>query len=939
MRARSFWLAGLGALAALLLAALPLRADQARDLRAFAAISLEGGPGWQERYARLRKHLPDGRYLGACSPVQMGNPHSGGVVWYSGPPARKYWQRCHGPMFEIALFVFASEAEARNFNTPFNMSRRDLWRHVGGPYSIRIFQGHFYPPFFMHKLLDGMAAEIRAAIDLSPPAGPPVTTAPPAPPPDASADKPADTPAAPPPVSTDEPDSEPPLATPETDVETTDQENTARPEGELTPEELATAAGLAGGAALVGALGMMGLTGTRRENIVSAIRDLLRGRAPESAFDAWKQKFEALGWRYSEKNGVATFDPVDGARNEAGEVYDAATGRFLPGEDQRQPAPPVSARSPRDGDVNERGEVWSEWSRGYVGRETYDQDRAQATLLADKARRDLADMTAGPDADIAELHRKIAETRRDGKLIDAYFDARDSLSEALDEQRKREFAQGALGQGRTGLFDDLDRRLDALGTRRDYREASADLMRLADTIGAQSRQGYTPTYTYGDAIRDTVAQTGALALDATVTRGYASSAVGAGIAMRDAARAGATGIGIVTEGAKAAVTDLLFGKATELGAGLAGRALSATRGVAGEAVDAVRGALGAEVRHVRVAGDLAEQARHHLDTLEKGLQLDGSGRMRASLTDVLEIQKQPNHVRLLKEQGSLSTQEAFNHTLRNEVYRPHDQMLLERLRQSHPDLADAKLQVHEIRTPGKTANPLNTDRDFRILRQDAKGDWIEVPKTRWEKQSNDVFGELTFFDPAKCPKDLSPAQQKAWWAEQHGHTPTDRAFREASRDYSDQATSALTGQRIQLGEARVADLKHIASEAAKGNPPPVGGRVTLSDPDGLADMFRSKIGGQVSRGDPFEAIAQAQKGVETLDTVRKAYGAQGIPTGAIPPPLRKAMDLVAESRLPAHADSHALRALESQLGGLGFGGIDDFGQKLASQFGALKWAK
>ena len=926
------WLAALLGLAGLVFGLAPALADQARDLRAFEAMSLTGGPGWAERQARLHRHMQHKIYLGSCSYMQSYDmPTSAGdIIGYSGPPARAYRQRCNAWFLESALFVFRNEADARSFDTPNDgQFHRPFWRHVGGPYSIRLYIPGYFQPMIIRQLIDAMAAEIRAAVDLSTPANPPPV---------------ATTPPVAPPVSAPPVEAQPPTDVDETPPEPGEDdgmpgETTVAPEGELTPEELAVASGLAGGAALVGALGLMGLTGTRREDVLRAIRDLLRGKPPESAFDAWRRKYEALGWRYNEKNGVATFDPVDGARNEAGEVYDAATGRFLPGEGQSPPAPTVPRGAPQDGDVNERGEVWSEWSRGYVGRETWEQDRAQATLLADKARRDLADMARGPDADIAELHRKIAETRRDGKLIDAYFDARDTLSGVLDEQRKREFAQGALGEGRNAFFDKLDSKLEALGTRRDYREASADLMRLADTIGAQTRPGYKPTYSYHDAIGDTLAQTGALALDATITHGYASSAVGAGIAMRDASRRGETGLGILTEGAKAAVTDLIFGKATELGAGLAGRAWTASKGLAGDAVEAVRGAIGGNVRHVKVAGELAEQAQRHLDTLEKGLQLDGSGRMRASLTDVLEVQKQPHRVRLLKEQGSLSTQEAFNNTLRNEVYKPHDQMLLERLRQSHPDLADAKLQVHEFRTPGKTANPLNTDRDFRVLMQDAKGDWIEVPKSRWEKQSNDVFGELTFFDPAKCPKELSPAQQKAWWAEQHGHTPTDRAFREASRDYSDQATSALTGQRIQLGEARIADLKHIASEAAKGNPPPVGGRVTLADPDGLADMFRAKIDGQLSRGDPFEAIAQAHKGVETLDTVRNAYGAQGIPTGTIPAPLRKAMDLVAESGLPAHADANALRVLENKLGGLGFGGIDDFGQQLASQFGALKWAK
>ena len=106
-------------------------------------------------------------------------------------------------------------------------------------------------------------------------------------------------------------------------------------------------------------------------------------------------------------------------------------------------------------------------------------------------------------------------------------------------------------------------------------------------------------------------------------------------------------------------------------------------------------------------------------------------------------------------------------------------------------------------TPGKTANPINTDRDFRVLMQDSKGKWVEVPKTKWEQHSNDAFAELTFFDKSKCPGGMDPAQQKAWWAEQHGHTPTDRAFREAGRDYSDQIADLRSGQRGNLPSGEV----------------------------------------------------------------------------------------------------------------------------------------
>jgi hypothetical protein len=331
-----------------------------------------------------------------------------------------------------------------------------------------------------------------------------------------------------------------------------------------------------------------------------------------------------------------------------------------------------------------------------------------------------------------------------------------------------------------------------------------------------------------------------------------------------------------------------------------------------------------------------------LTTLDQGVHVDGSGRMRASLTDVLEVQKNPHQVRALKQSGSLSTQEAFNNTLRNEVYKPHDQMLLERLRQSSPELADKKLVVHDFRTPGKTANPINTDRDFRVLMQDSKGKWVEVPKTKWEQHSNDAFAELTFFDKSKCPDGMSPAQQKAWWAEQHGHTPTDRAFREAGRDYSDQIADLRTGQRGNLpggevggtGTTRIAELKDIAS----GKVPAPSQPVKLADPQGLAQQFHEKVTGNLRRGDPFEAIAQAQKGVDTLDSVRKAYGAQNIPTGELPGNLRQAMDLVKSSNLPVHPDAAVLHTLEGKLERLGFGDLGDFSQKLSSQFEGLKWA-
>jgi hypothetical protein len=702
----------------------------------------------------------------------------------------------------------------------------------------------------------------------------------------------------------------------------------------FTPTELATAAGLAGGAALVGSLLLLGVSGVRRDEVIESIRDLLRGRLPDDPYEAWKKKYEALGWRYSEKNGVATFDPVEGARNEAGEIYSGAKGGFVKADGDLAPVMPTS--SPKDGDVNARGEVWSSFSGGYVDSKTFGQDMASRAGLADKARRDLADM-ARPDADVADLHRVIADTRRQGEEMRTFFTARDQLMDALAEGRRREGADAIIDGNREKLFNDLSERLrdvpDGAGGK-DYRKALENLVPLADVIGNQMRPGYQPTYTYRDAVEDTLLQTGALALDAVLTKGAASSAVGGSLAMRDAVRDGADTAGILAAGAKALATDYLFGKAVHYGAGLAGDALQAARGAAHTVADTVSGAVAGAGRRSNVASDLVERMKRSLDTLDAGVHRESSGRLRASLTDVLEVQRNPHQVRALQHSGSSVTKEAFDNTLRNEVYRPHDQMLLDKLRQSSPDLADTKLMVHEVRTPGKAGSAINTDRDFRVLRQDTSGQWIEVPKTKWEPHSHDAFAELTHFDSSKCPKGMSPAQQKAWWAEQHGHTPTDRAFREAGRDYSDQAVDAF-GRRTQVDKPRIAELKDIAG----GKVPVPAQKVTLADPQGFAHQFHEKVTGNLRRGDPFEAIAQAKKGVETLDTVRAAYDTQKIATGELPSNLRQAMDVVKESGLPRLPDAAELARLEADLDRLGFAGLDDFSAKLSSQFEGLKWAQ
>ncbi len=728
LRHASFVLAAI-VLGCLVIGAIPSAAQVERDRAVFAAISLGPGPSSAEYWSKrlrwkesIEKRNTYSLFRATCQP-RVWEGSASDIPNYTGPPARTFMEWCNGNVRGIALFVFDGEAQAKAYaaSQGINPNNGFSWRHAGGPYAIRVLTVAL-PRQSVEGLLDAMVAEIHASIDLSQTARPPQG---------ASTPSPSAPTLQPPRDPTQSGKSQTPAA---------DEEIPGWPVGEemplgLTPAEIAAVSALAGGTALLGSLLMLGASGVRRDEVLQAIRDLLRGRLPEDPYEAWKRKYEALGWKYSEKNGVGTFDPVDGARNEGGEVYSSERGGFVGPAAETTIVPP---RLPRDGDVNERGEVWSSFSGGYVERKTYEQDMASRATLAEKDRSDLADMQR-PDEDVAELQRQIAATRRKGAEMRTYFKARDELLGALGDQRGREGVDALLDESRSGLFDELSDRLLTTPADHDYRKGLEGLLPLADVIGNQMRPGYTPTYTYRDAAQDTLLQSGAAALDAILTKGWASSAVGSSLAMRDAARAGGGIADIATAGVKAAVTDVLFGKAIHYGAGYAGEAWRAGKNAVAGVAESATDLLAQASRRSQVATDLVEKMRKNLGTLDQGVHYDGSGRLRASLTDVLEVQKNPHQVRALKQSGSLPTQEAFNNTLRNEVYKPHDQMLLERLRQSSPELADKKLVVHDFRTPGKTANPINTDRDFRVLTQNADGKWVEVPKTKWEQHSNDAL--------------------------------------------------------------------------------------------------------------------------------------------------------------------------------------------------------
>ena len=333
LRHASFVLAAI-VLGCLVIGAIPSAAQVERDRAVFAAISLGPGPSSAEYWSKrlrwkesIEKRNTYSLFRATCQP-RVWEGSASDIPNYTGPPARTFMEWCNGNVRGIALFVFDGEAQAKAYaaSQGINPNNGFSWRHAGGPYAIRVLTVAL-PRQSVEGLLDAMVAEIHAAIDLSQPARPPQGASTPSP-------------SAP----TDE---IPGWAVGE-----------EMPLG-LTPAEIATVSALAGGTALLGSLLMLGASGVRRDEVLQAIRDLLRGRLPEDPYEAWKRKFEALGWRYSEKDGVGTFDPVDGARNEGGEIYSAERGGFVGPTAETTSVPP---RLRRDGDGNERGEVWSSFS-------------------------------------------------------------------------------------------------------------------------------------------------------------------------------------------------------------------------------------------------------------------------------------------------------------------------------------------------------------------------------------------------------------------------------------------------------------------------------------------------------------------------------------------------------------------------------------------------
>ncbi len=302
------------------------------------------------------------------------------------------------------------------------------------------------------------------------------------------------------------------------------------------------------------------------------------------------------------------------------------------------------------------------------------------------------------------------------------------------------------------------------------------------------------------------------------------------------------------------------------------------------------------------------------------------GRPYANADDVLTIMRDPSMVRALKNSAP-EVQAAFSNT-REAIYRQHDAAVVQHLKDTNPDLKYRMVKVMEFRTPGQTGASLNTDRDYRVCYyagrnpHTGKEQWIEVDRRQWENHSYETFARLTG-GPADTP------QNARHWAEQHQQLATDKSHMEASPDFADQA-KVWNPDKRQFENAQI--VSNITRVKA-GQP-----GVSLKDPAALGQMYQVKVADARFK---HEAFVQAQKAVKDLDAVREGYNLQKRKVGELPPSMREGMNAVIKvneqlARDPNRRDPAAIAEAERVLRENGFSSLNDFMNKLSSQFESLK---
>ncbi len=302
------------------------------------------------------------------------------------------------------------------------------------------------------------------------------------------------------------------------------------------------------------------------------------------------------------------------------------------------------------------------------------------------------------------------------------------------------------------------------------------------------------------------------------------------------------------------------------------------------------------------------------------------GRPRLDRQTTLEIMRDPQRARLLKEGGTPEAREAFANS-RRDLMAAHDSSM----RGYVADLLGvdpSDIRVADTSTPGK-ATDFSTDRDYTMVvrRQtpDGREVWVEVPRQQWDQQSHLEFAQAT----GGPGHSATPAERRAW-AEAHQMMATDRYHVEASPDFSP--------QRLKFDEATGRAYYDVE---AKPNIMEVReGRATLISPETLGQMYKQKVTDAVHHGNVGDAYVQARKGSEQLRAVREGYARNPsrYDVGTLPPAFEQASRVV-EGAGRNFGDPDALAAADARLRDLGFDGVSGYGDALRTHIESLKLAR
>lgn len=347
-----------------------------------------------------------------------------------------------------------------------------------------------------------------------------------------------------------------------------------KPPPTWTEEEQAAAAALVAsltalGLSTLAALMLQIRAGLPRTQMLADLLKSLRGQIPPDPFDAWKKKYTSLGWRYSEANGVASFEPVAGARNDQGWIYDPARKDFVP-PDGASPSGPATPTAPQEGDSDPvTGKVWSARAREWQFRDYYEQERARAegidAGLAAQRRQAAAANAAASRADSAKTAQMAHDIAAQKAAIAESYRLRGQIDSILDKLEERELASGDLTGDRYALIAKMRERAASLALAPDPTASLEKLKQLGRLAVDQGRPGFEITYTYRDALIDTALDTGAMASDVLLTRGAASAGLASYRGTTNALESGQSVPGAIFSGMTSGALNYGGGKAMSAG--------------------------------------------------------------------------------------------------------------------------------------------------------------------------------------------------------------------------------------------------------------------------------------------------------------------------------------------------------------------------------------